>query len=93
MKQTETESSIAPPASAAPHGAELGALITQSAPLSPTIPLFLLGGIGLVLAILAGITIVSRSRARAELESDTLAEPGPHGEHHPSQANGGAGRA
>jgi RND family efflux transporter MFP subunit len=73
MKQTETGSSIAPPPSAAPHGAELGAPITQTAPVSPTIPLFLLGGIGLVLAILAGITMVSRSRARAELESDTLA--------------------
>src|ERR1035438_83193 len=73
MKQTETESSILPPPSAAPHGAELGAPPTQSAPLSPTIPLFLLGGIGLVLAILAVITVLSRSRARAELESDTLA--------------------
>ena len=73
MKQTETESSILPPPSVAPHGAELGAPPTQSAPLSPTIPLFLLGGIGLVLAILAVITVLSRSRARAELESDTLA--------------------
>jgi len=73
MKQTETESSIPPPASAAPHGAELGAPSTQTAPVSPTVPLFLLGGIGMVLAILAGITVLSRSRARAELESDTLA--------------------
>jgi RND family efflux transporter MFP subunit len=73
MKQTETESSLRPPPSAAPHGAELGAPPTQSAPLSPTIPLFLLGGIGLVLAILAVITVLSRSRAHAELESDTLA--------------------
>ncbi len=73
MKQTETESSIAPPVSATPHGAELGAPTIQSAPLSRTIPLLLLGGIGMVLAILAVITIVARSRARAELESETLA--------------------
>jgi RND family efflux transporter MFP subunit len=72
MKQTEKESATAPPAPAAPHGAELGAPVIQSAPLSPAIPLFLMGGIGLALAILAGITIVARSRARAELESDTL---------------------
>src|ERR1039457_4779989 len=73
MKHTETESSLRPPPSAAPQGAELGAPPAQSAPLSPTIPPFLLGGIGLVLAILAVIAVLSRSRARAGLESDTLA--------------------
>ncbi|MGD0410430.1 MAG: efflux RND transporter periplasmic adaptor subunit [Verrucomicrobiota bacterium] len=74
MKQTETESSIAPPASAAPHGAQLGAPIAQAAPLSPAGrgPWFLLAGLGIALAILAGITVLSRSRARAELEGDTL---------------------
>ena len=35
-------------------------------------PLFLVGGILMVLLILAGITIAARSRARAELETDTL---------------------
>jgi len=73
MKQTETESSTAPPASATPHGAELGALTIQSVPPSRTIPLFLLGGIGMALVIMAGITVLSRSRARGELEIDTLA--------------------
>jgi RND family efflux transporter MFP subunit len=34
--------------------------------------LFLLGSVGLVLAILAVITVVSRSRARAQLETDTI---------------------
>jgi len=34
--------------------------------------LFLLAGLGIVLAILAGITVISRSRASAALESDTL---------------------
>jgi len=74
MKQTESESSIAPPASPAPHGAQLGAPIAQAAPLSPAGrgPWFLLGGLGIVLAVLAGFTVLSRSRARAELESDTL---------------------
>jgi len=74
MKQTETESSIAPPASPAPHGAQLGAPLAQAAPLSPAGrgPWFLLGGLGIVLAVLAGFTVLSRSRARAELESDTL---------------------
>ncbi len=74
MKQTESESSIAPPASPAPHGAQLGAPIAQAAPLSPAgrDPWFLLGGLGIVLAVLAGFTVLSRSRARAELESDTL---------------------
>ncbi len=76
MKPTETQTRSAPPAPAAPaapHGAELGAPLTQTAPPSPTIPLFLLGGLGIVLAILTGVTVVSRVRARAELESDTLA--------------------
>jgi len=65
---------MAPPAPPTPHGAQLGAPITQSEPLSPTgwAPLFLIGAIAMVLVILAGITIASRSRARAGLEIDTL---------------------
>jgi RND family efflux transporter MFP subunit len=72
MKQTETEATTAPPVVVTPHGAELGALTTKSAPPSRTVLLFLLGGIGMVLVILAVITVVSRSRARAQLETDTI---------------------
>ncbi len=57
---------------ATPHGAELG--VSGGAPPAPAgkAPLFLLGGLGLLLVIAAAITIMSRSRARAALESDTL---------------------
>ena len=72
MKQTETEATTAPPVAVAPHGAELGAPTTKSAPPSRTVLLFLLGGIGMVLVILAVITVVSRSRSRAQLETDTI---------------------
>ena len=72
MNQTETEPTTAPPTAVTPHGAELGAPTTQSAPPSRTVLLFLLGSVGLVLAILAVITVVSRSRARAQLETDTI---------------------
>ena len=72
MNQTETEPTTAPPAAVTPHGAELGAPTTQSAPPSRTVLFFLLGSVGLVLAILAVITVVSRSRARAQLETDTI---------------------
>ncbi len=74
MKQTELEPGAAPPASPGLHGPQLGAPTTQSPPVSPTGwgPLFLVGGIMLVLVIMTGITVVSRSRARTELESDTL---------------------
>jgi RND family efflux transporter MFP subunit len=72
MNQSETEPKTAPPVAVTPHGAELGAPTTQSAPPSRTVLLFLLGSVGLVLAILAVITVVSRSRARAQLETDTI---------------------
>ena len=73
MKQTEIEPSGAPAAPTAPHGAELGAPILQTEPVAPSGrgPWFVLGGLGIVLAILAGMTVVARSRARAELEGDT----------------------
>lgn len=74
MKQTETEPIIIPPPANAPHGAQSGGPANQSAPLPPTGrgPWLLLGSIGVALIILVGITILSRSRATAELESDTL---------------------
>ena len=72
MNQSETEPKTAPPVAVTPHGAELGAPTTQSAPPSRTVLLLLLGGIGMVLVILAMITVVSRSRARAQLETDTI---------------------
>jgi RND family efflux transporter MFP subunit len=73
--KTETQSGIAPAASSAPPGAELGVPSAQAAPLSPPGrgPWLLLGIFGLALVIMAGITVVSRTRAGAELESDTLA--------------------
>lgn len=77
MKQLQTERVAAPPATPAPHGAQLGAPITQSEPLPPTGwgPWFLVGGLVTVLLILAAITMVSRSRARAGLESETSLVP------------------
>jgi len=73
MKQTETERIGISAPSVAPQGAALGPT-TPSEPVSPTGrgPWFLLGGIGLVLIVLAGLTVLARSRARAELESDTI---------------------
>src|ERR1700691_4502838 len=78
MKQMETQSANDPPASVAPHGtphgAELGTPGAEVAPPAPTgrSPLFVLGGIGIALAIMAGFTVLLRTRASAELESDTL---------------------
>ena len=74
MNQLQTERVADPPATPAPHGAQLGAPITRSEPLPPTGwgPWFLVGGIATVLLALAAITVVSRSRARAGLESETL---------------------
>jgi RND family efflux transporter MFP subunit len=74
MKQTESESIAASPAPATPHGAELGGADAPSAPPAPAgrTPLFVLVALGLLLVIGAGITILSRSHARAELETDTL---------------------
>ena len=74
MKPTETEPLTASHAPATPHGAELGGADAPSAPPAPAgrTPLFVLAVLGLLLVIMAVITILSRSRARAELESDTL---------------------
>jgi membrane fusion protein, multidrug efflux system len=74
MKQTETEPTTVAPTRPAPHGAQLAAPGEQSAPPAPAgrTPLFVLAALGVLLAILAGITISSRSRASKELESDTL---------------------
>jgi RND family efflux transporter MFP subunit len=72
MKPTETETSVASPATPPPHGAELG--VSGGAPPAAAgrTPLFLLAALGILLVIGAGITILGRSRARAELESDTV---------------------
>jgi RND family efflux transporter MFP subunit len=74
MKQTETEPATVAPSPPVPHGAQLAAPGELSAPPAPAgrTPLFVLAGLGVLLAILAGITISSRSHASKELESDTL---------------------
>jgi multidrug efflux system membrane fusion protein len=74
MKSTETEPVVAAPASAPPSGAKSQTPFLGSAPPSPKGwgPLLLLGGIGIALVVLAVTTLLARSRARAELESDTL---------------------
>lgn len=58
----------------APHGAHLGVPIEKVEPLSSPgwTPALLAGGVVAVLVILGAVTAVSRSRARAALESDTL---------------------
>jgi len=63
-----------PPASATPHGAELGSADTPSAPPGPAgrTPLFALAAALLLLGLLAGITVLRRSRDSKALESDTL---------------------
>jgi RND family efflux transporter MFP subunit len=68
MKQTET-----------PHGAELGGGDAPSAPPAPAgwAPLFALAALGLLLAVAAGITILARSHANEQLESDTLEDLAP----------------
>jgi len=73
MKQTETKPTTAASTPAAPHGAQLAAPGAQSAPPAPAgrTPLFVLAAFGVLLAILAGITISSRLRASKDLETDT----------------------
>jgi RND family efflux transporter MFP subunit len=68
--QSEPSPNHRPPAT--PHGAELG--VSGAAPPAPAgrAPLFVLAGLGLLLVIAAGMTILARSRARAELESETV---------------------
>ncbi len=79
MKQPESDAITATPTRPAPHGAELGDAGAPSAPPAPAgrTPLFLLAALGLLLVAAAGFTILSRSRARAELESDTLEDTVP----------------
>jgi len=73
MKTTETEPSPAPPAHETPHGAQLGSGPTEGPPTpAGRTPIFILAAILVLLAVLAGITILSRSRATKELASDTL---------------------
>jgi multidrug efflux system membrane fusion protein len=74
MKQTPSEPLIASRKPTTLQGAQLGAPIAESEPVPPRgwSPWFLMAGIILVLVLLTGITIMSRARARAELESDTL---------------------
>ena len=73
MKPMETETRAAPPAAHVPHGAELGDAGAPSAPPPPAgrLPLFLLAGLVVLLAVGAGLTALSRSRASVELASDT----------------------
>ncbi len=79
MKQPESDAITSTPTRPAPHGAELGDAGAPSAPPAPAgrTPLFLLAALGLLLVAAAGFTILSRSRARAELESDTLEDTVP----------------
>jgi RND family efflux transporter MFP subunit len=76
MKQSETEPGAASPFPATPHGAQLGDAGAPSAPPAPAGrgPLFVLAALVLVLVVAGGITILSRSHAREELEIDTLAD-------------------
>ena len=69
----ENEPTGGPPPPSTPHGAELGP-VAASAPAAPRswAPWFLLGGIGLTLAILGGLTIAARARARGELETENV---------------------
>ena len=73
MNQIPTEPGKSPGAATVPHGAKLGAPTAQSEPSSRSGlgPWLLLGAVGIGLVILATITVVSRSRAGAELEQDT----------------------
>lgn len=61
------------PAAATPHGRESGSAGAPSAPPKPVgrTPLWVLAGFALLLLIGAVLTVWSRSRARAQLESDT----------------------
>jgi multidrug efflux system membrane fusion protein len=73
MKQTQMESTTAG-AHDAPHGAHLGAPGAEFAPPAAAgrTPLLVLAGVVILLAVLAGMTILARTRASKELESDTL---------------------
>ncbi len=79
MKQPQTGPDPDSPAHATPHGAELGDAGAPSSPPAPAgrTPLFVLATFALLLAIAAGVTFLSRSRARAELASETLEDTVP----------------
>jgi RND family efflux transporter MFP subunit len=79
MNPTEAEPIATTPARATPHGAELGGADAPSTPPGPAgrTPLFLLAIFAILLVIGAGITILARSRARAELENETLEDTVP----------------
>jgi RND family efflux transporter MFP subunit len=72
MNQLESAHDTAQAPATTPHGAELGGAV--GAPPAPAgrAPLFVLGGLGVLLVIAAAFTTLSRSRARAELESETI---------------------
>jgi RND family efflux transporter MFP subunit len=74
MKQSENEPTTASPGAGASEVIQVAAAGEQAAPPGPAgrTPLYLLAGFGMLLAVLAGITVLSRSRASAELETDTL---------------------
>jgi RND family efflux transporter MFP subunit len=71
MNQVEPEHPPAPSPHETPHGAELG--VSGGAPPGPAgrTPLVLLAGFVILLFVGAGITFLARSKASAELESDT----------------------
>jgi len=74
MKQQELDPHTAPDAHTTPHGAELGEAGSPSAPPAPAgrTPIFVLALMVLLLIIGAGITMMARSRASADLEKETL---------------------
>ncbi len=71
MNPGEPHQSSKPVEHSTPHGAELG--VPGGAPPGPVgrAPVVVLAGLGLLLLIGAGVTVMSRARANAELESDT----------------------
>lgn len=72
MNQTESNDVPGHSVAATPHGAELG--ISGGAPPAPAgkTPLFVFGGLGILLIVAAGITVLARSHARSELETETV---------------------
>jgi membrane fusion protein, multidrug efflux system len=71
MKQYELDPNVPHATSAAPHGAELGGVAASPPAPAGRAPLYLLAFFGLLLIVAAAITIVTRSRANAVLETDT----------------------
>ena len=73
MKQTDSDLTAVSPAPSVPRANKLPAR-AETPPPAPVgrTPLLALVCFGMVLALLTGITVLSRTRTRAELESDTL---------------------